>query len=280
MPMRPRINMLNPVGRSMSSPETDSTLNTKKNRLSSKPARHVEIRRNATPTTPMMAISHSPIHLNLDTLDIIHPPGKPTLRPHRHHIPQPQLPHKLPVPRVPAAARLGQREGTRLIVDVVRPAPLDAVLLHLICRRPVPLDEETLDGVQLVVEDGLGLRDGRLLRADVLEAETQLVRGGLSTPALEPSFEPRPRVVVGSVVGVGAAPALVAAADGEGDFAAGVGEDGGADEVLEGFRGEGFAWGFGGWGVGEDGGGWEVGGGLGWPVGEAEGWGAELGGVG
>lgn len=128
------------------------------------------------------------------------------------------------------------------------------MLLHLVRRRPVPLDEEPLDGVQLVVEDGLGLRDGRLLRAEVVDAETRLlVRGRLAAPALEPGFEPRPRVVVRAVVGVGAAPALVAGAGCEDDFAAGVGEDGGADEVLEGFGGEGLAWGFGGWRVGEDG---------------------------
>jgi hypothetical protein len=228
--------------------------------------------------------SNSPIHLHLDTLHIIHPRGKPALPPHSHHIPQPQLPHKHAVARALAAALLSQREDARLVVDSVRPAPHDAVLPYLVRRRPVALDEKALGGVQLVVEEGLGRCHGRLLRAEVVELEGGggVVRGGggLPAPALDAGFEPGPRVVVGAVVGVRAAPALVVAAGGEDNFAAWVGEDGRADEGLEGFRGEGLARGAGVWGVGEDGGGLEVSGGLGWPAGEAEGWGAELSGNG
>lgn len=89
---------------------------------------------------------------------MVRPPRKPRLGPHAHHVPDLQPPHKLPRARLPAPALPRELVRARRVrVDVVPPAPRDAVRPGLARCDFVALDRDVVSVQERVVERRLAV---------------------------------------------------------------------------------------------------------------------------
>lgn len=86
-------------------------------------------------------ILHGPVHINLDRLDAVRPPGKPRLAPDRNHIAHLQLSYKLAVACATSSAlRLESFAPLGVSWDLVQVGPRNDMVLPLPEGCLIPLN--------------------------------------------------------------------------------------------------------------------------------------------